>query len=1513
MSIARRLWLIACLFVLSLSFAVTQPAKADTPTGYQSDVAYLAAQGNVNCSDPHSICFGTFSLLDKIFYSAMLVCDAWTAPPVQCTSPLFSTATSNRTGYSADAPTLGYQTWLAFKAYADKTDPSVLDGRAVPSTFGSCTLTSSNPDHYACSTTSHVLHYNATTHAVTYDPDFAPQPIAIAQLSSVSMCAGYFPGLGCPIAGQVERANAIACVTYSGADPQAASMVAPCLSAPSAGNPISVLSGVKVERKTDISWPIEFTRVYSSSRNLTTPHSMGTWSHNHESNLVAVWTNMTSSPNFIAGLTFNLEDGQAIAFKRTSSTSAFAPAYADQSNYLVSSNGTGFVLTLPSKEARQYDAYGNMVTRTFRNGYTLSYVYDNSNRLDQIMDSYGRGITITWSDYAHAIVQVSTISTSSTDTVNYVYSGGNLSSATFNTTEAVSYGYDSSGRLVGITDALGKTYSQYGYNGSGQANMSSAVVGGVVTNEVDVAYGSNTVSVSENGATSVYTTAKDGTAMRTRIASATLGGTASSYSLVYDAQGRPTGSSVGALTESYTVDPVTFLPLTKHCADGGTVTFTWDTANRLLTKVVEPSARGSRTINMAYDANGNLLTRQVVGAVGGTRQWSYTYSTFGKVLTATDPSGAVTSYTYYSDTDSLPERRGQIQSVTNAVGHVVTIAAYDTRANPTSVYDENNVQTTMAYDARGRLLSKSRAGQSISYGYDLQGQVVSTSYSNGYSLTMGYDDAHRMVSVADSNGESKTFGYDGYGNRIQDSIKSGSNLVLQLNRTYTSLRQTKSQWMATPSEAIGASYDTNGRKTGATDGLNRASSYSYSNLGATTGYTELDMSGAFTRDADSNMTGYSSGRYVPGTTYAWNDFKEMTATTSPDSGAQTIANDPAARTTTRVDAAGATHVITKDPIGRIVSSFHSSTAGTMTETLAYDTNGKGYLASATDNASTQTWTWNGFGQPLSKAQSAFGTNLSLTYGYDGQGQLTSIIYPSGMNVGYGWTGGRIASVTVNGAAYISNIAYFPLTNTPVSWTWAAGGSYSKSIDANGKVTGVSDSGVVAQTMSFDGAFRLTGLADTGLSVVPTYSTGDQLASINVNSQTQTFTFDPNWNRASKKYFNGSNEQVSVPYQGNYIGYTRLNGGAMLSYAYDSRGNVTNNGRGVFVYDQRGNLSQSTVGTTVGSYAYNAFNQRVKKTVGANTTIFIYDESSNLAGEYNGSGAMLSEHIYLGSLPIAVNQGGTIYGVHTDYLGTPRVITSGATVVWKWDSTDPFGMNAPSVQTISYNQRFPGQYYDAENGLHSNRYRVYDPYVGRYMQPDPIGLSGGKNAYNYVNANPINGIDPMGLTTQIIRVVDPNTMEVDHIATRVVNDATGVAVIFGAYPEGGYFSGIFSGGVGTIVMDNDTSFKKRYENKSFTYNVITLNTTPQEEETIKNSFTDLSRINVNFSVLPGIGVSCVTSTDITMQRIGLPRLAGQSAWIKFHWSDPAGYEANLLSTKEYLNRIKDVKLGQPQPY
>ena len=145
-----------------------------------------------------------------------------------------------------------------------------------------------------------------------------------------------------------------------------------------------------------------------------------------------------------------------------------------------------------------------------------------------------------------------------------------------------------------------------------------------------------------------------------------------------------------------------------------------------------------------------------------------------------------------------------------------------------------------------------------------------------------------------------------------------------------------------------------------------------------------------------------------------------------------------------------------------------------------------------------------------------------------------------------------------------------------------------------------------------------------------------------------------------------------------------------------------------------------------------------------TGYFIYDEAGHLIGEYDANGAVIQEHIYLGDRPVAVvQQGGSVGYVTADQLNTPRAVTDqNATLEWSWTS-DPFGNGQPTG-SLTYNLRFPGQYYDSQDGNMQNWYRDYNPKTGRYMQSDPIGLKAGINTYTYVFNNPINAIDPLGL-------------------------------------------------------------------------------------------------------------------------------------------------------------------------
>lgn len=227
------------------------------------------------------------------------------------------------------------------------------------------------------------------------------------------------------------------------------------------------------------------------------------------------------------------------------------------------------------------------------------------------------------------------------------------------------------------------------------------------------------------------------------------------------------------------------------------------------------------------------------------------------------------------------------------------------------------------------------------------------------------------------------------------------------------------------------------------------------------------------------------------------------------------------------------------------------------------------------------------------------------------------------------------------------------------------------------------------------------------------------------------------------------------------------------------------------------------GITAGSYQYDGRGLRTVKTVNGEDRLFIYCKSGKLIAETDNDGNILKEYVYLegdifahfqyetpvaapeetvavdeslpetapepvvANNPPAVAEASTpsntaflpaiymlllmsdksaegAYYYITDHLGAPRIITDDSgSVVWQAEYL-PFGKVNISVAQIENNLRFPGQYYDAETGLHYNWNRYYDPETGRYIAADPIGLDGGINLYAYVGGDPINGVDPNGL-------------------------------------------------------------------------------------------------------------------------------------------------------------------------
>lgn len=199
------------------------------------------------------------------------------------------------------------------------------------------------------------------------------------------------------------------------------------------------------------------------------------------------------------------------------------------------------------------------------------------------------------------------------------------------------------------------------------------------------------------------------------------------------------------------------------------------------------------------------------------------------------------------------------------------------------------------------------------------------------------------------------------------------------------------------------------------------------------------------------------------------------------------------------------------------------------------------------------------------------------------------------------------------------------------------------------------------------------------------------------------------------------------------------------YAYDKAGNLTKDRDGnQFSYDgENRQVSYTLKGVTApaAKYSYDGDGRRVKKVVGNETTIFVYNALSQLVAEYS---------------TVSPTTSGTSY-IFTDTLGTPRMVINNG-VVTRHDYL-PFGdeimvysgrATAQSYQGDLLRQKFTGYERDYETGLDYAQARYFSKDLGRFNSVDP-SLGSGKpddpqswNRYTYALNNPLRYIDPDGL-------------------------------------------------------------------------------------------------------------------------------------------------------------------------
>ena len=174
-------------------------------------------------------------------------------------------------------------------------------------------------------------------------------------------------------------------------------------------------------------------------------------------------------------------------------------------------------------------------------------------------------------------------------------------------------------------------------------------------------------------------------------------------------------------------------------------------------------------------------------------------------------------------------------------------------------------------------------------------------------------------------------------------------------------------------------------------------------------------------------------------------------------------------------------------------------------------------------------------------------------------------------------------------------------------------------------------------------------------------------------------------------------------------------------------------------------------------------------------------------------------------PLFMKQGGQYYWYHNDHLKTPQVMTtSSGAVVWKAKYSSFGKATVDPSSTVDNPLRLPGQYEDAETGLHYNWFRYYSPDTGRYISTDPIGFLGGLNLFRYAANNPLNTYDPFGLLVAGGAVITVTAEAVGLPATAIGGSVVfaAAAVGYGSYQITSWLikDTWLDGGIGELIYD-----------------------------------------------------------------------------------------------------------------
>jgi YD repeat-containing protein len=638
---------------------------------------------------------------------------------------------------------------------------------------------------------------------------------------------------------------------------------------------------------------------------------------------------------------------------------------------------------------------------------------------------------------------------------------------------------------------------------------------------------------------------------------------------------------------------------------------------------------GSETVNAggtaftkSYDysnASGFMTAESIFGI-----SRSFGLGSRGNVGSVTDGNGNTTAYAYsWGIVSQIATPQFTINRTINPDGTVAsetrrgftTSYAYDALSRPTAVQPPvgNAIGTTYT----GSFVEVVRGPSRTRTNLDGFGRESDTDNNAGVRSNKDYDACGRLVFESypffgsASAAPHVAYQYDGLGRVTRKTHPDGKRIAYAFSAGVdVTVTDEENRVTFLDHSAFGDPAET--RLTALRDAANQVTSYSYNALGS---LTEVGAPGGVSRS------------------FSYNARNELQAETHPESGTVTYTYEANGNLDTRTDPAFGQSVYTYDGNNRLL--FLNRPGGEHDVGIAYDASDN--RTQLSQGGIVNTYAYDEANRMLGRTYAVNGQSFGSAYAYDGNDNLTTLSYPTGLQVRTTYDAeNRITSVArVSPATNLATNFIYHASGAPLQFTAGNGIVHALAYDGRYRQRLYSASGVLAVTYSYDGAGNVTGIDDAraGFDQGFGYDALDRLTGVS-GLGAGSFAYDAVGNRTRKVVGSATT---------NY-GYTsqRLTSATGAepdnAFQYDANGNMTRNQAGQYAYSPANMMLSATVGGAVTNYRYDGDDLRRWAFDAVKHRYFIHGLGNQLLSELrqcpNGPVQSVTDYVYAGARLIA---------------------------------------------------------------------------------------------------------------------------------------------------------------------------------------------------------------------------------------------------------------------------------------